>query len=184
MLPNDPAVSRLLKAAAQVLARAGKRDAIDGRQSGSRERTCKLASAVWSAVVALRLTYAEPPASFEVQGQKVRTPTASLETGLATRLDTALLFAATLEQAGLHPVLVMTEGHALAGVWLQPQELATLLVEDAAALRKRLACRSWCCSRRPWPPARRRRASAGPSPKRRPPRRRVGWSGGDASSWT
>lgn len=138
-LPNDPAVSRIIKAASEVLRRAGKADGIDGYQSKSRTRIYELASAIWSAVSGLRLTYAEPPASFEYQGQKVRTPSTVLEIGLATCLDTALLFAATLEQAGLYPVLVLTKGHAFAGVWLQPQEFATLLVDDAATLRKRIA---------------------------------------------
>jgi very-short-patch-repair endonuclease len=62
-----------------------------------------------------------------------------LDTGLGTCLDTALLFAATLEQAGLFPVVVLAKGHAFAGVWLQPQEFAALLTEEAAALRKRIA---------------------------------------------
>ncbi len=138
-LPNDPAVSRLLKAASEVLRRAGKPDGIEGYQSKSRTRVYELASAIWSAVSGLRLTYAEPPASFELAGQKVRTPGQIVEGGLATCLDTALLFAAALEQAGLYPVLVLTQGHAFAGLWLQPQEFATLLVPDAAALRKRIA---------------------------------------------
>lgn len=138
-LPNDVAVGRLLRAASEVLRRAGRPDGIDGYQSKSRTRVHELASAIWSAVSALRLTYAEPPASFELQGQKVRTPSQILEGGLATCLDTALLFAAALEQAGLFPVLVVTEGHAFVGLWLQPQEFATLLVPDAAALRKRIA---------------------------------------------
>ena len=138
-LPNDPAVGRVLKAASDVLRRAGKPDGIDGYQSKSRTRVYELASAIWSAVSGLRLTYAEPPASFELAGQKVRTPGQIVEGGLATCLDTALLFAAALEQAGLYPVLIVTEGHAFAGLWLQPQEFATLLVPDAAALRKRIA---------------------------------------------
>ena len=138
-LPNDPAVGRLLKAASEVLRRAGKPDAIDGYQSKSRTRVYELASAIWSAVSGLRLTYAEPPASFELAGQKVRTPGQIIEGGLATCLDTALLFAAAFEQAGLFPVVIVIEGHAFVGLWLQPQEFATLLVPDAAALRKRIA---------------------------------------------
>lgn len=138
-LPNDPAIGRLLKAASDVLRRAGKTDSIEGYQSKSRTRVYEIASAIWSAISGLRLTYAEPPASFETQGQKVRTPSTFLHVGLATCLDTALVFAAALEQAGLYPVLVLTKGHAFAGVWLQPQEFATLLVEDAATLRKRIA---------------------------------------------
>ncbi|PWC48211.1 DUF3320 domain-containing protein [Azospirillum sp. TSA6c] len=138
-LPNDPAVSRLIKAASDVLRRSGRPDGVEGYQSKSRTRVHELASAVWSAVASLRLTYAEPPTSFEWQGQKVRSPSQILETGLGTCLDTALLFAAVLEQAGLYPVVVVTRGHAFAGVWLQPQEFATLLVDDAASLRKRVA---------------------------------------------
>lgn len=134
VLPNDPAVDTLIKAAAEVL----RRDSVEGYQSRSRARVHEIASAVWSAVSAARLTYAEPPASFEWRGQKVRSPSQILETGLGTCLDTALLFAAVLEQAGLYPVIALTKGHAFAGVWLQPQEFATLLVEDAADLRKRV----------------------------------------------
>ena len=136
-LPNDVAVTRVLKSASEVLRRAGRPDGIDGYQSKSRTRVYELVSAIWSAISGLRLTYAEPPASFELQGQKVRSPSQILEGGLATCLDTALLFAAAIEQAGLFPVLVVVEGHAFAGAWLQPQEFATLLVPDAAALRKR-----------------------------------------------
>ena len=121
-MPNDPAVDRVLKAASQVLRRAGKKDAIDGYESKSRTRTWELASAIWSAVCSFKLSYALPPASFEQQGQKIRSPGQILDNGIATCLDTALLFAAALEQAGMNALLIMTKGHAFTGVWLQPQE--------------------------------------------------------------
>ncbi|MCK0546996.1 DUF3320 domain-containing protein [Pseudomonas syringae] len=137
-MPNDPAVDRVLKAASQVLRRAGKKDGIDGYESKSRTRTWELASAIWSGVCSFQLSYALPPASFEQQGQKVRPPSVVLENGVATCLDTALLFAAALEQAGLNALLIMTKGHAFAGVWLQPQEFSQLLTDEASAVRKRL----------------------------------------------
>jgi hypothetical protein len=137
-MPNDPAVDRVLKAASQVLRRAGKKDGIDGYESKSRTRTWELASAIWSGVCGFQLSYALPPASFEQQGQKIRPPSVVLENGVATCLDTALLFAAALEQAGLNALLVMTKGHAFAGVWLQPQEFSQLLTDEASAVRKRL----------------------------------------------
>ena len=137
-MPNDPAVDRVLKAASQVLRRAGKKDGIDGYESKSRTRTWELASAIWSGVCSFQLSYALPPASFEQQGQKIRPPGVVLENGVATCLDTALLFAAALEQAGLNALLVMTKGHAFAGVWLQPQEFSQLLTDEASAVRKRL----------------------------------------------
>ncbi|MBB3348344.1 DUF3320 domain-containing protein [Sphingomonas sp. BK069] len=137
VMPNDPAVDRILKSASDALRRAGKSDAIDGYISKERKRVWELSSAIWAAVSGLRLTYSLPPASFEQVGQKVRNPSAVLEGGLATCLDTALLFASALEQAGLNPILVLTRGHAFVGVWLQPIEFSTLLTDEAAAIRRR-----------------------------------------------
>lgn len=138
-MPNDPSTDRVLKGASEILRRAGKKDAIDGYTGQSRSRTWELASAIWSSVCGLSIRYALPPASFETHGQKVRTPSLILEGGVGTCLDTALLFAAALEQAGLNALLVLTQGHAFVGVWLQPQEFSQLITEDAAALRKRIA---------------------------------------------
>jgi len=137
-MPNDPAIDRLLKAASEVLRRAGKKDSLDGYSGLSRTRSWELASAIWSAVCGLNLSYALPPASFETQGQKIRTPDKILEGGVATCLDTALLFAAALEQSGLNPLLILTKGHAFTGVWLQPQEFSQLITEEASAVRKRI----------------------------------------------
>jgi very-short-patch-repair endonuclease len=137
-MPNDPAVDRILKAASDILRRAGKPSGINGYEDKSRARTWELASAIWSAVAGLGLSYALPPANFEQMGQKVRTPGAVLEGRLATCLDTALLFASALEQARLNPILILTEGHAFAGVWLQPQEFSQLITDEAAAVRKRI----------------------------------------------
>ncbi len=137
--PNDAAVQRLLKEAAAVLT-AGNRDgSIDGYQKKSRSRAWELMSAIWAAVSARGITYAVPPASFESTGQKIRLPSEIAGTGLSTCLDTALLFAAAFEQAGLHPVIIFTEGHAMAGAWLQPQYFPTLTVDDPIVVRKSIA---------------------------------------------
>ncbi|WEN13780.1 DUF3320 domain-containing protein [Rhodanobacter sp. AS-Z3] len=137
-MPNDPAVDKVLKKSSDTLRRAGRPDGIDGYKAGSRQRSWELASAVWSAVCGYQISYVVPPASFEQQGQKIRSPSQILEGGVGTCLDTALLFAAALEQAGLNPVLLLTKGHAFAGVWLQPQEFAQVLTEDASSVRKRI----------------------------------------------
>jgi hypothetical protein len=97
VMPNDPAIDRVLKAASDVLRRSGKPDAIDGYESKSRQRVWQLVAAIWAAVCELRLSYALPPASFEHQGQKVRSPGAILQGRVATCLDTTVLFAAALE---------------------------------------------------------------------------------------
>ncbi|RJX79051.1 DUF3320 domain-containing protein [Pseudomonas sp. LS-2] len=135
--PNDPAVERLLKQAAELLRLSELSSALDGYEGGSK-RAWQLASAVWSAVARMKLDYALPPASFEQSGQKVRSPSQIADTGLATCLDLTLLFCAALEQAGLNPVIVFTHGHAFAGLWLKPEEFTTALVDDVTAVRKRV----------------------------------------------
>jgi hypothetical protein len=138
--PNDPAVERLLKQTAEVLRQNGKSGALDGTVGGPK-RAWEIASALWTAVGGLGLDYALPPPSFELAGQKVRGPSQILESGLATCLDSTLLFCAALEHCGLNPLVVFTEGHAFAGAWLTAEEFTTPVVDDITALRKRVQLR-------------------------------------------
>lgn len=133
--PNDPAIAVILREASDKLREAGRDPSLNGYQSQSRERVWEMAAAIWAALAARRLIYAEPPASFETAGQKVRLPSEVLSTRLATCLDTTVLFAAALEQIGLRPLICLTRGHALAAVWLQPATLLGVATDDASDLR-------------------------------------------------
>lgn len=135
--PNDPAVERVLKKAAEILRRNGREGALDG-YSGGAKRAWELTSAIWTAVGSLGLDYALPPVSFEHAGQKVRSPGQIVDSGLATCLDSSLLFCSCLEQCGLNPLVVVSHGHAFAGVWLKPEEFTQAVVDDVTALRKRV----------------------------------------------
>ncbi|MBE0507497.1 MAG: DUF3320 domain-containing protein [Marinospirillum sp.] len=137
--PNDPAVDRLLGKASQVLRKAGKPDSIDGYRGGNRQRVWELASAIYSAIVHQQIGYALPPSSFEHHGQKIRSPSAIGDSKVATCLDTTLLFAAAFEQAALNPLVVLIEGHALVGLWLEPEDFSSVMITDAELLRQRLA---------------------------------------------
>lgn len=137
-MPNDPAVDRVLRAASEALRTAGKADAINGYDR-SAEDVWLLVSAIWTAIARLSLSYALPPASFEREGQKIRSPSAILDGRVATCLDTTLLFAASLEQARLHPLIVLTKGHAFCGVWLHDTTLPDVTVQDAEVIRKSVA---------------------------------------------
>lgn len=138
VMPNDPAVEKVLRAASKALASAGRPDGLDGYESGDKARVYEIVSAIWSAVSGLDLTYTLPPASFETRGQKIRSPGAIYAGRVATCLDTALLFAATIEQAGLHPLLVLTEGHAFAGAWIERDQFSEIVTDEVAAVRNRL----------------------------------------------
>jgi hypothetical protein len=136
--PNDTAVERILKRAADILRDAGKDASLEGYQSGDRDRTWNLISAMHIAAASFGIDYANPPASFEQTGQKVRSPGRILDTGLGTCLDLALLFASCLEQCGLNPLVLLKQGHAFAGCWLVDEDFSVAAVDDAQAIRKRV----------------------------------------------
>lgn len=141
VLPNDPGIARILRKSAERLAAHGHPSGLDGYQSESPQRAYMFAASIYSAVAGLALHYAEPPASFESRGQKVRRPTTIEEERLATCLDTTLLFAAALEAAGLHPVILLFNGHAAAGVWIVKRTFANAIETDQMEVRKALASR-------------------------------------------
>ena len=134
--PNDPAVAKLLKEAARLLEAAGHDGSLDGYQSQDPRRAYLLAGAIWSAATGLGLTYAEPPASFEQEGQKVRGPGRIAREGLATCLDTALLLAAAFEATGLHPTVLFSQNHAWVGVWIVRKDFGHVTEPDVVAVRK------------------------------------------------
>ncbi|WP_339731206.1 DUF4011 domain-containing protein [uncultured Gimesia sp.] len=141
VMPNDPAIARILKAASEILVQHGHASALDGYQQQDPARAFMQGAAIWSAVAAEGLTYTNPPKSFETVGQKTRRPSLILKDGLATCLDSSLLFAAALEAIGLNPVLILVDGHCFAGFWVIEHTFNNLIETDSAEVRKGLAAR-------------------------------------------
>ena len=141
ILPNSPVVENTIKLAGKLLKSKGHKSMLDGYLSNTRERPYLIASAIWSTICDKELTYAVPPASFASAGQKIRLPDQIEQSGLATCLDSALLFAACLEQSGLNPIVALTKDHAIVGVWLIDDTFATLTNDDPMDVRKRVATR-------------------------------------------
>ncbi|MFG1421721.1 DUF4011 domain-containing protein [Roseixanthobacter liquoris] len=139
VMPNDPAVGKLVRSASDILARHGHQPGLDGYQSGDINRVRFIAASLYAAVAALDVHYAEPPASFERLGQKVRHPSAVASGGLATCLDSTLLLAAAFEAAGLNAVLLLFAGHSGVGVWLKKKTLLNAVVTEPMEVRKALA---------------------------------------------
>ncbi len=137
-MPNSPVVDHVIAGASALLRAGDGAGAMNGYQSKNREQVWKQISAIYSSLLAEELHYANPPASFGTDGQKIRTPERILATRLATCLDTAMLFASCFEQAGLHPVLLFKDGHAWVGVWLVETCFATAVVDDIQSVRKRV----------------------------------------------
>ncbi len=127
VLPRDPAVVSILKHAKRYLQTLADNSnaGFDGYQPLLRgfgvEAIDLQVRAIWAAILhESPLTYINPPPTYEKKEQRVRTPSMILEERSGTCLDLALLLASCLEKIGLHPVLFLTEGHAFAGYWRNP----------------------------------------------------------------
>lgn len=142
--PNNGAIERILREASDVLLQGTGDPSLSGYQTKNLDRVYKTISAIYTAVQKHHIAYSNPPASFESSGQKVRMPDRILGTGLGTCLDLSALLAACAEQAGLHPILVINDGHAYVGVWLNEECFADVVTYDIQRLRKRVDLKEMC----------------------------------------
>jgi very-short-patch-repair endonuclease len=136
--PSDPSVDVILREASGKLAAAGRHDGLDGYRTRTKARAWEIADAIWAAIVSHSIAYVLPPKSFERVGQQIRGPGDILFRQVGTCLDLTLLYASCIEQAGLNPVLVLTEGHSFAGVWLVEEDFSAVVIDDPQVLRKRV----------------------------------------------
>ena len=137
--PNHPAVSGLLSRATHFLGQWTGDTSLDGYQSQDPHRVVSQAAAIFAAIKEQRIAYVEPPASFEASGQRVRLCDEVLNQKLGTCLDLTLLYAACLEAAGLHPLLIIRSGHIFSGVWLEEKMFPESMQDDGSLITKRLA---------------------------------------------
>jgi very-short-patch-repair endonuclease len=136
ILPNDAAVMTILNRGAELLREHTGRSAFNGYQDKNHKRAWEQVAAIYKAVAELGIRYIVAPASFENTGQKVRSPADILAQRFANCLDLSLLFCACCEQVGLHPLVLMHEGHAYTGCWLEERTLPEPSSEDLQHIRK------------------------------------------------
>ena len=137
--PNQMDIPKILLSASGLLENWTGSPALDAYQSQDSNRVRMQVAAIYGAIQQLNITYAVPPASFELLGQRIRTADVLLRDHLGTCLDLTLLFAACLEAAGLHPLIVVVKGHSFIGVWLEDQSFPETVQDDPSLLTKRIA---------------------------------------------
>ena len=116
--PQQPALAELLRDAAGILEKRTGSSALDAYQSGQ-ERTEAIVDAIARAVHARRITYANPPAAWAEHTQRIRSAEEVLTDRMGTCLDTTVLIASALEQAGIDTQLWLLPGHIFVGYWLR-----------------------------------------------------------------
>ncbi|MEL6795597.1 MAG: DUF4011 domain-containing protein [Planctomycetota bacterium] len=133
--PNHPRIAELLGAAREAMREISGADALDGYQSGSRQRAAQLAEACFNAAAARGIGYITPPASFETAGQRVRLVDRVVSEKLGTCLDLSLLLMSQWEQCGLHSLLLLPEGHAMPAVWTHDAHLPEAVIDEPSRIR-------------------------------------------------
>lgn len=131
--PNHPVIAALMQEAAAILKAWKKPVQFDGYQSGDPNRVRDMAASAYAAIQKKAIVYAEPPASYW-SGQRIRTCDMVLEQRLGTCMDMTLLYAALLEQMGIHPVLSLMNGHIFAGFWLVEESFKDTVIDDEGIL--------------------------------------------------
>ena len=144
VLPTQPEIEGILAEASRILKEWTGDGSLSGYQTKSAERAFRTTEAIYAALRGPALQYINPPASFEQSGQKIRLPHRILENKLGTCLDLALLCAACLEQAGLSPLVIFTQGHAFPGVWLEEECFEDCAGDDGLRLKKRVDLKEIC----------------------------------------
>lgn len=133
--PNHPRIAEVLIGARQNMGDLSGSDALDGYQSGSRQRASHLAEACFNALASRGIGYINPPASFESAGQRVRLVDRIAKEGMGTCLDLSLFLAGLWEQCGLHALVLLPEGHAFPAVWTHEAHLPETVIDEPARIR-------------------------------------------------
>lgn len=136
-LPAQPVVDKLLRLAGELLKRNGHDATLHGYEAADASRLGLQAVAVWNVLLGLRLDALAAPAPLAA-AQRLRSPEQIVQTRSAGALDCALLCCALLERMGLHPLLVLEDEHAYAGLWMQAERFPQVCGDDVLLLRKRV----------------------------------------------
>ncbi len=137
--PNHPRIAQILVKAGQQLENWSGSPSFTAYQTQNPNAVRMQMAAIYSALQSENIAYCVPPASYGQSGQRVRLCDTLLQQKLGTCLDLTLLYASCLEQAGLHPLLVLLKQHAFIGCWLEESCFSECLQDDPSLLTKRIA---------------------------------------------
>ena len=121
--PNHPEIAAVARESAERLGRATGDSSFFAFQipdvAKAEERADATVTAIYEALQARSIAYSEPPPGWDYrdEGQRIRDHGDVANAGLGTCMDTTVLAAAVIEQVGLHPVLVLINGHIFVGYW-------------------------------------------------------------------
>lgn len=121
---NVPSLNEVMLAATSHLEQATGQRSFSGYQSNDPRYVLQMLQAIHNALrLDIRLSYINPPPSFELTGQKIRLVAETLSQKRGTCLDLAILQAAIWEHVGLCPCLILVPGHAFIACWMRQPDI-------------------------------------------------------------
>lgn len=126
VFPRDCAVAEVLRHAEHFVTalRDDPRAGFDGYQSIDQDATDPAANvdfqvqAIWYSIVyKVPASYINPPPTYALASQRIRTPSEVTGGGYGTCIDLALMLAACLEAVEIHAVVFLLNDHAFPGYW-------------------------------------------------------------------
>ncbi|QES89652.1 DUF3320 domain-containing protein [Rhizosphaericola mali] len=139
VIPNHPTIYEIKTKAIEILENNNLSPSFEGYQRKDKERVVQMVSAIYKAIQNQEFIYSAMPPSFESHGQRIRLVDQVWQTKFGNCIDLSLLFAACLEAISLHPIIIITKGHAFVGVWIEDKRFDTMVNFDQAAISKRIA---------------------------------------------
>ncbi len=121
--PRDNAVKDIVIAAQKYLSCIAEsaEEGFSGYQADDIEPQM---SAIWQALLYdFKLDYVSPPPSYNLDSQRLRTPSDVLRDRRGTCIDLAHLYASCLEWVELYPVIINTDCHTFIGCWRYDAEI-------------------------------------------------------------
>lgn len=136
--PNHPEIGKIHHDAGLILARLSPGSTLSGYAVPDRNLVFQITAALYIAIQNRSIVFSHAPVSFVERGQQIRLPERIMEARIGNCLDLACLFAASLELAGLNPLIIITQGHTFCGVWLDDESFVDPVIDDLIILRKRV----------------------------------------------
>ncbi len=135
--PNHPIMNQLKHEVAKILGSWNVDASLDGYLSQNSDRVKKMAGAAFVAIQKLNIVYSVLKSSYENEGQRIRLCEDIYENRLANCIDITLLYCSLIESLGLNPIIILSRGHAYAGVWLVDQSFQENILDDSYDIERR-----------------------------------------------
>lgn len=130
--PDSPNVISIIEKAVNLLKEGSKLTRFSGYDVADDGDVDEQIGAIWSALLRENLKFISVSSDFLDVGQRIMTPELISRSRRGNYLDLTLLLCSCLEQIGLSPCLVFSQGRVMTGVWLDPEHKLTDTVSKAS----------------------------------------------------